>query len=215
MSRVPGLPRRLGSFQALNPRNPKQQAWRKVIFMHKFVFLVGLFAFASRPVLAQEGGSKDVSVEYSFIRAHPATTAFPSFDANGGSASFAYNPRNWYGFAGEISGYHIGQIGSASVSTDLFTYMFGPQLYFHPFGRVRPFAQELLGVAHNGSSAFSAGTHNSFAMALGGGVDVPFRGHISLRFGPVDYLWTQFPETGSSRRSQNNLRVSGGVRWRF
>ena len=183
--------------------------------MRKFVFLVGLFAFAGLPALAQEGGSKDVSVEYSYVRANPATTGLPTFNANGGSASFAFNPRNFYGFAGELSGYHIGQIGRASVSTDLFTYMFGPQLYFHHYRRFTPFAQELLGVAHNGTSAFSAGTHNSFAMALGGGVDVPFRGHISLRFGPVDYLWTQFPEVGSSRRSQNNLRVSGGARWRF
>ena len=183
--------------------------------MRKLVFLVGLFAFASLPALAQEGGSKDVSVEYSYVRAHPATTGFPTFDANGGSASFAYNPRNFYGFAGEFSGYHIGQIASASVSTDLFTYLFGPQLYFHHYRRFTPFVQELLGVAHNGSRAFSVGTHNSFAMALGGGVDVPFRSHISLRFGPVDYLWTQFPEVGTSRRSQNNLRVSGGIRWRF
>jgi len=183
--------------------------------MRKFVFLVGLFAFASLPALAQEGGSKDVSIGYSFLRAHPATTGLPTFDANGGSASFAYNPRSFFGLAGEFSGYHIGQIGSANVSTDLFTYMFGPQLYFHHYRRFSPFAQELLGVARNGTGAFSPTTHNSFAMALGGGVDVPFRGHISLRFGPVDYLWTQFPEVGTSRRSQNNLRVSGGVRYRF
>ena len=183
--------------------------------MRKFVFLVGLFAFASLPALAQEGGSKDVSVEYSYVRANPATTGFPTFNANGGSASIAYNPRSFYGVEAEFSGYHIGQIGTASVSTDLFTYMFGPQLYFHRYRRFRPFAQELFGVAHNGPRAFSAGTHNSFAMAVGGGVDVPFRGRISLRFGPVDYLLTQFPTVGTIRRSQNNLRVSGGVRWRF
>ena len=184
--------------------------------MRKFVFLVGLFAFASLPVFAQEeGGSKDVSVEYSYIRANPSTTGFPSFNANGGSAAFAYNPRNWYGFTGEFSGYRIGDIGGASVNTDLFTYMFGPQLYIHHFSRFTPFAQDLFGVAHSGNAFSVAGTHNSFAMAVGGGVDVPFREHLSLRFGPVDYLWTQFPEIGSSRRSQNNLRVSGGVRWRF
>ena len=186
--------------------------------MRKSVFLVGLFvlfAFASVPALAQESGSKDVSVEYSYLRANPSTTGFPSFNANGASASFAWNPRDWYGFAGEFSGYHIGQIGSANVGTDLFTYMFGPQLYFHHYSRFTPFAQELFGVAHDGSSAFSAASHNSFAMALGGGVYVPFRGHISFRVGPIDYLWTQFPEIGTSRRSQNNLRISGGVRWRF
>jgi opacity protein-like surface antigen len=184
--------------------------------MRKFASLVGLFVLASLPAFAQETGSKDVAVEYSYVRANPSTTAFPDFNADGGSASFAFNPRNWYGIAGELSGYHIGQIGRVNVGTDLFTYMFGPQLYFHPFGRIRPFAQELLGVAHTGGNAFGiTGSHNSFAMALGGGMDVPFRGHLSLRLGPIDYLLTQFPETGSSRRAQNNLRVSGGVRWRF
>lgn len=186
--------------------------------MRKSVFLVGLFvlfAFASVPAFAQEGGSKDAAVEYSYIRANPSTTGLPSFNANGGSASFAYNFRSIFGVTGEFSGYHIGQIGRASVSTDLFTYMFGPQLYFHHYSRFTPFAQELFGVAHDGSSAFSGVSHNSFAMALGGGVDVPFRGHLSFRVGPIDYLWTQFPEVGSGRRSQNNLRISSGIRWRF
>jgi len=63
--------------------------------MRKFVFLVGLFAFAGLPALAQEGGSKDVSIEYSYVRANPATTGLPTFNANGGSASFAFNPRNF------------------------------------------------------------------------------------------------------------------------
>jgi len=35
---------------------------------------------AGLPALAQEGGSKDVSVEYSYVRANPATTGFPTFD---------------------------------------------------------------------------------------------------------------------------------------
>ena len=113
---------------------------------------------------------------------------------------------------GEFSGYHIGDIGSASVNTDVFTYMFGPQINFHHYSRFTPFVQDLFGVAH--TNAFGA-THNSFAMAAGAGVDVPFRGHLSLRFGPVDYLLSEFPETGTSRRAQNNLRVSGGVRYRF
>lgn len=180
--------------------------------MRKLAYLVGLFLLTSLPAVAQEGSSKDVSVEYSYIRANPSTTGLPNFNANGGSASFAYNPHSSYGFVGEFSGYHIGDIGGASVNTDLYTYLFGPQVYFHHYSRFTPFVQDLFGVAH--TNTFGA-TRNSFAMAVGGGVDVPFRGHFSLRFGPVDYLLSEFPETPNGRRAQNNLRVSGGVRYRF
>lgn len=180
--------------------------------MRKLAYLVGLFVLATLPAAAQESRTKDVSVEYSYVRANPATTGFPSFNSNGGSASFAYNPRSSFGLMGEFSGYHIGSIGSASVNTNLFTYMFGPQIYFHHYSRFTPFVQDLFGVAH--TSAFGT-THNSFAMAAGIGVDVPFRGHFSLRLGPVDYLFSEFPEAGVGRMSQNNLRVSGGVRYRF
>lgn len=180
--------------------------------MRKFAYLMGLFLLAGLPAFAQEGGSKDVSIEYSYLRANPSTTGIPSFNSNGGSASFAYNMGSSYGFVGEFSGYHIGDIGAASVNTNLFTYMFGPQVYFHHFSRFTPFVQDLFGVAH--TDAFGT-SRNSFAMAAGAGVDVPFRGHFSLRFGPVDYLLSEFPETGTSRRAQNNLRVSAGVRYRF
>lgn len=201
--------------------------------MRRFAYLVGLFLLASLPAVAQRrttknqprrqteerGSSKDVAVEYSYIRANPATPGpgFPNFSVNGGSASFAYNPRRWYALMGEFSGYHIAKIGATSVNTGLFTYMFGPQIYFHNFGRFMPFAQDLFGVAHSGGGSLGVpGSRNSFAMAVGGGVDVPLRGRLSLRFGPVDYLLTQFPETPTAgRKAQNNLRLSGGVRWRF
>lgn len=182
------------------------------MYMRKLAYLVGLFVLATFPAAAQESKTKDISVEYSFLRANPSATGIPSFNSNGGSASFAYNLGSSYGFAGEFSGYHIGDIGRTSVNTDLLTYMIGPQIYFHHYSRFTPFVQDLFGVAHTG--AFGA-THNSFAMAAGLGVDVPFRGHLSLRFGPVDYLLSEFPETGTGRRAQNNLRVSGGVRYRF
>ena len=188
--------------------------------MRRFAYLVWLFLLASLPAVAQErGSSKDVTVEYSYIRANTATPgpAFPNFSVNGGSASFAYNPRRWYALMGEFSGYHIGKIGGTSVDTGLFTYMFGPQIYFRNFGRFAPFAQDLFGMAHSGGGSLGVpGSRNSFAMAVGGGVDVPFRGRLSLRFGPVDYLLTQFPETRTAgRKAQNNLRLSGGVRYRF
>ncbi|HKE34723.1 MAG TPA: outer membrane beta-barrel protein [Candidatus Acidoferrum sp.] len=186
--------------------------------MRKLAYLVGLFVLGSLPSVAQETKTKDISLEYSYLRANPATSGFPNFDANGGSASLAFNPRNWFGVAGEFSAYHVGSIGAASVDTNLLTYMAGPQFYFRGYGRITPFVHQLFGAAHSTGTAFGIpGSRNSFAMAAGGGVDVPFKNHLSLRLGPVDYLLTEFPETTSAagRKTQNNLRVSGGVRWRF
>ncbi len=160
--------------------------------MRKLAYLVGLFALVGLPTVAQESRSKDLSLEYSYIR--------------------------WYGIAGEFGDYHVGQFGGTSVDTNLITYMAGPRFYFHNFGRFTPFAQELFGAAHSSSAGFGIpGSRNSFAMALGAGVDVPLKSHWSVRLGPVDYLLTEFPETtaAAGRKTQNNLRVSGGVRWRF
>ena len=53
------------------------------------------------------------------------------------------------------------------VNTNLYTYMFGPQFYFHHYSRFTPFVQDLFGVAH--TNAFGA-THNSFAMAVDSGL---------------------------------------------
>jgi len=186
--------------------------------MRKLAYLIGLFVLASLPAIAQETRTKDLSLEYSYLRANPATAGIPNFDANGGSASFAFNPRSWFGIAGEFSAYHVGDIGGASVNSNLFTYMAGPQFYFHNYRHFTPFVHQLFGAAHSTGAAFGIPTsRNSFAMAAGGGVDVPFKNHLSLRLGPVDYLLTEFPETtaAAGRKTQNNLRVSGGVRWRF
>jgi outer membrane immunogenic protein len=185
--------------------------------MRKLACLVGLFSLACMATAAQESRpTTDLSLGYSYIRANPSTSGFPDFNANGGTASLAYNPRSWFGIAGEFGDYHVGQIGSTSVDTNLITYMFGPQFYFHRFSRFTPFVQELFGGAHSNGAGFGVpGTRNSFAMAAGGGVDIPFRKHASIRLGPVDYLLTEFPETSAARKAQNNLRVSGGVRWRF
>src|SRR5947209_18519953 len=130
--------------------------------MGKLVSIAELFGLASRTAFAQERGSKDVSVEYSYVRANPATTGFPDFNANGGSASFAFSPRNWYGIAGEFSGYHIGRVGRVNVGTDLFTFMFGPQLYFHHYRRFSPFAHELLGGSLSATHFVITGPPHSF-----------------------------------------------------
>ena len=80
-----------------------------------------------------------------------------------------------------------------------------------------PFGEVLFGVAHTGASLLASNnSQNAFAMTVGGGFDYRLSSHWSVRAAKVDYLLTRFNEFGStSAQSQNNLRVSTGVVFRF
>jgi opacity protein-like surface antigen len=65
--------------------------------------------------------------------------------------------------------------------------------------------------------ARTSGTENAFAMTVGGGVDYRLTDHFAVRPVKVDYLMTRFGETGTGTgtNTQNNLRVSTGIVFRF
>jgi len=186
--------------------------------MRKLAFLCAAVLMTALAAAAQEHPSTEVVVGYSYMRANPNTSSADSFNLNGGTASVAFYPWHWLGFAADFAGNHVGQIGSTGVDNNLFTYLFGPRVRLPGTTHFKPFAQTLVGTAHaTGATAFAgAGTHNSFAMAVGGGLDIPMTHHWGIRAFEVDYLPTWFPETaGGNRVVQNNLRVSTGVRFRF
>ena len=186
--------------------------------MRKFAFLCAVILMTSLTAAAQEHPSTEVVAGYSYMRANPNTSSVDSFNLNGGTASIAFYPWHWLGFAADFAGNHVGQIGSTSVDNNLFTYLFGPRVRLPGTPHLKPFAQTLFGAAHaTGTTAFAgAGTRNSFAMAVGGGLDVPMTHHWGVRAFEVDYLPTWFRENPAGGRVvQNNLRVSTGVRLRF
>ena len=186
--------------------------------MRKFAFLCAVMLLTGVAASAQEHGSAEAVIGYSYMRANPNSSAADSFNLNGGMASITYYPWHWLGFAADFGGNHVGKIGSLDVNNNLFTYLFGPRIRLPGTTHFKPFAETLVGVAHaTGTSAFTgAGTHNSFAMAVGGGLDIPVTHHIGLRAFDLDYLPTWFRETpGGGRVVQNNIRVSTGLRIRF
>jgi len=186
--------------------------------MRTIVLAVAAILCTAMSAAAQEGNSTEVFLGYSYLRASPSTSSANTFNLNGGDASVSYYVKHWLGLTGDFGGYHVGQIGSTSVDSNLATYLFGPRFRLPGTSKLRPFAEILVGGAHaTGSTAFAgAGTHNAFAMAVGGGLDVPITRHIGIRAFQVDYLPTWFPETaGGNRLVQENLRVSTGLRIRF
>jgi hypothetical protein len=107
-----------------------------------------------------------------------------------------------------------GGCAATSASTHELNVMFGPRISFSA-GRWRPFGQGLFGVAHISSNGF--GSDNSFALALGGGLDYRIVKPVAWRF-QLDYMRTQLTLASSgfsSGSAQNNFRFSTGIVLRF
>jgi len=187
----------------------------------KFRVVVSLLGFASLFAVAaqaqEERKTIDVFAGYSFVRDNPATPRANSFTSNGGSASVAYNFNGWLSGVADLGGYHNTNLLGSGGSDTLSTYLFGPRVSYRHFGRVTPFGQVLFGVAHTGRALLSTpNSQNAFAMTVGGGFDYRLTSHWSVRPAQVEYLLTRFNEfTDPRAQSQNNLRFSTGVLFRF
>jgi opacity protein-like surface antigen len=171
----------------------------------------------------------EIALGYSFINVHPDLPPITSYNINGGGAAFVYNPTPKFGIKAEFMDYTGGgaQLRAAgyngNVSGNLFTYLFGPQIAIHR-GRYQPFTEALFGAGHSGSYATIYNTihgiqsggssNNSFAMELGGGLDIAVTPYVSIRPVEVDYLLTRFSAQQISA-NQNNFRYMAGVNIRF
>jgi hypothetical protein len=102
--------------------------------------------------------------------------------------------------------------GYLSANISEHNFLFGPRVSV-PAGRFRPFGEFLIGAAHINAKAAgsdtSFGSDNSFATAIGGGIDYRIIRPIAWRF-QGDYVHTSLFGTG-----QNNVRLSTGIVLRF
>lgn len=207
--------------------------WKVMLSLLAFVSLFGA------PANAQEPAPKfEVFAGYSYVRGVPsADAAIGDVSLNGGKASVGYRFNNWLSGVADFGAYHTGSIRGSGVDGTLSTYLFGPRFSYHHFRRITPFGEVLFGVGHAGTAVFNlagidssqngvafsnagnvfstASSQNAFAMTVGGGVDYRVSNRLSVRVAQVDYLLTRFNELGFGTETQNNLRVSTGVAFRF
>jgi opacity protein-like surface antigen len=184
--------------------------------MRKAWCLFGLILLLAVSAAAQDNPKADIFLGYSYVRANPGSSSGVSgFNLNGGSANVAFNPTPRFGVVADFGGYHVGSIGGVvPVSGAIYSYLFGPRISFRG-DRVTPFAQALFGGAHATSGVTGGATANTFAMALGGGLDVKATEHVAVRLIQAEYLMTRFNVTGTGRTNQNNARISAGIVFRW
>jgi hypothetical protein len=200
------------------------------------VLTLGLAAFAQEYPLAE------VAATYSYVRYAPSASYTQGHSLNGAGGAITYNFNDYVGIKMDLQGFgsntntftvpasaNFPTGATGRVEGNLFTYMFGPQIKFrtpkfHPFGHL------LFGGAHSNVYANTfdaickphtavcgfakAPAGDAFAMAFGGGVDIPLNHIVSLRAGEVDYLLTRF-NNDFTNSNQSNFRYSGGIVFSF
>jgi len=210
--------------------------------MKKILCLLALGALFGLSVYAQDTPLGDAFFSYSFLRYNSAQTV-PAFTANGGIGSVSFNFGDHLGFESELGGYHNGNINNFHFDTTTFSFLFGPRLSYGRSKKFDPYIHTLFGGQHATSSIASdsilvvnphivaapvngryAQSQTTFAMAIGGGIDIKMGKYMVLRPIQFDYYLTRFeaPEvvipTGSTvrtARNQNNLRFAAGIGFNF
>jgi hypothetical protein len=204
----------------------------KAIYLTAAVLLFGLTAWA------QEFPRVEVGADYSFVRFAPSASYTQGHSLNGGGGSLVININEYLGFKMDLQGYGANKSNfnipqnpvfpggaTGTVSGNLFTYTFGPQIKVRAHG-IHPFGNLLFGAAHSnvyanafkqlcqpitGNCSFSkAPAENGFAMIFGGGVDIPFGHTISFRPVEIDYVLTRFTNQFANT-NQSNFRYAAGL----
>jgi len=145
-----------------------------------------------------------------------------SYTTNGGSGFVEYNLNHAVGLVADLGANYTGTVNGVPIDNTTFTYLFGPRFNWRT-SRVTLYMQTLVGGARF-SNAFDPGSpapsqgisENTFAAAIGGGVDVRLTDHIAIKPIQLEYLMTQLPSTFVNvNQVQNNMRYSAGVVFRL
>jgi hypothetical protein len=195
---------------------------------------VSLLLLTAMVSVAQDYPKFEVPVGFSFVNVHPQVAGITSLNVFGGGGGFVYNFSPLIGIKADFMGYtqssghkvtENGQV-IGSVSGNLFTYLFGPQVKKHS-GKFQPFGEALFGAAHTnlyanvcvleGGCGSGSGNNNGFAMEYGLGLDIPITKSIQFRPVEVDYLYTHFGSNhiANTSSSQNNFKYVVGVNFAF
>jgi hypothetical protein len=205
----------------------------------KLRVVVGAILLLEVAAWAQEFPRAQVGFDYSYLRYSPSQFGVQGHSLDGGGGSLTFNFNQYLGIAMDLQGYNSTQAGfilprsvnfprgiTGNVQGNLFTYLFGPQVTIRS-PKVHPFFHGLFGGAHsnlygNAFSSFCRGVagacsfsttpaNNAFAMAIGGGIDIPIGKTVLIRPAGVDYLLTRFSNPFEGKQNQNNFRYTAGV----
>lgn len=188
--------------------------------LHILALSALFFTGLCRPAYAQQPTARttqfEVSGGYAYVRgiSNPGN----GFNVNGAAADLSYNFHERIAVVADFGAYHFTSLG-LGLSSTMYTYLFGPRLALRRSGAERrfvPFGQVLAGGGHVNASAngLNAG-ENSVLFAAGAGIDLSFSHRIAFRAIEGEYFLSRFNHPDGSSATQNNVRISAGLVFRF
>jgi opacity protein-like surface antigen len=181
------------------------------------VGLTVVLVFSQRTVAQEETHALDLFMGYSYARVKTSTVSgLGSFGLNGGEAALSYRVTPWITAVADFGvlavRHHASDIVGIETHGTQTSYVFGPRLTPFRWRRTTPFAQGLFGLGHASHGLYdTVGSQQSFAWAVGGGVNIRLNGSFSLRPLQMDFFQTKFTESGNGRQYQNDVRASAGI----
>jgi hypothetical protein len=176
------------------------------------------------PVSLRAQSHQEVDLAVTYTAQHSNLVSTPTFWQQGGSAEISTQIYHGFGAAANFTGTTTGNAAGSNVGLNMVTTTFGPRYTWN-----RPtvaghnhslaiFGQGLIGESHGWNSYFPSTSgvttsYNSFALQVGGGVDLGLSRHFAVRAIQADWLRTQFPN--STTNVQNSLRLAAGIVIRF
>ena len=205
----------------------------------KVALFAAVFLLFGLAAWAQEFPRAEVSFDYSYARYAPSASYTKGHSLNGGGGSAIFNINEYLGIKMDLQGYGSNHTAfnipsnatfpgglHGDVQGNLFTYLFGPQIKVRTHG-IQPYGHVLFGAAHSnvyqdafttlcqpiarGCAVSAKPGSDAFALAFGGGVDIPINHVVSFRPAEIDYLLTRFSNPFSGTNNQNNFRYLVGV----
>jgi hypothetical protein len=179
------------------------------------VWIVLVLAVAvPRHAAAQDERRVELAGGYSLMRDYDGAATFPG----GWFASVAADVAGPLALVGDASGSYKSMGGlDINVSTNIHTFMGGPRLAWRA-SRVAPYVQMLFGVARFSTTFTLPGerlsdAQNRFAMAPGGGIDIPFSARGAVRVGANIRLIRSetYTPTGSEPFTYREFQFTTGV----
>jgi outer membrane immunogenic protein len=183
------------------------------------IFTLSSFFIASASLFAQAPPSQEVALDYTYVHTNAPPGGCGCFSMNGGGGSYAYHYRPYLALVADAQAMHATKIDSTGLDLTLVSVLAGPRLYVgNPHTRFVPYGQVLVGIARASgglapANSGGAASSVSFASTMGGGLEYHISRAFTLRVVEADYFLTTFDNKASG--TQNNLRITTGVAYRF